>query len=156
MDGIKVSRDHIIIHKCRKCGTFLIADTFKNKTRKCTSCNYTNKLDRVVIIQRFSSMHRAQNALRYLKIPREMRGEIPYLLYSTLDDVQSQENAARAFMKSIKPLLANGMKTWEVKRKAIAQGLDWPAVERILVQMRENGEIVLDRNHELHLSQGRY
>ncbi|MHA1793647.1 MAG: DUF1922 domain-containing protein [Promethearchaeota archaeon] len=65
-----------IIMKCRKCGEMLIADRGRYKTRKCSKCNYVNKLNKVVILKELDNLKDAELIIKFLKIPKEERAAL--------------------------------------------------------------------------------
>jgi hypothetical protein len=86
-----IEKKNYIIFKCRRCGNLLQANRKTNKTRYCGKCNYQNPLNKVKIIisltgkklrelgKGVSEKVALSNLLRYLKIPPDKRGKVPYL-----------------------------------------------------------------------------
>lgn len=69
--------------KCRSCGAYLIARG-SQATKRCTSCNKTMRMHyhhqgentrelRVVVIRKFNTFKEASDALRYVKLPPQLR-----------------------------------------------------------------------------------
>ena len=91
-----------ILFPCRRCGALAVADSGQ-KTRRCPSCNHSNKLAKAVAIKRFDDKEAAMDALRLAKIPRAERDGVPYAAGSAAsEEKRTTAEAVKAFFWTIK------------------------------------------------------
>ncbi|MHA1681515.1 MAG: hypothetical protein ACTSUE_10925 [Promethearchaeota archaeon] len=138
-----------IIIRCRRCGELLLADIEKAKTRKCHKCNMVNKLGKVVVEFRTSSMQRAQNALRYLKIPPRERDSVPYVLNSTLNEDKAGADSIANLFRKIKARFKKGIEMDQIIEIAARDGLDLDNVKKAIQKKIYEGEIIESKSDVL-------
>ena len=73
-----------MIKLCRDCCEFLIIIE-GSINKKCVKCSKVNKVEKMRLIGKFNNMEETQNAIRYLKLPKDKRKELPYLRLDGLE-----------------------------------------------------------------------
>ncbi|MFX0099912.1 MAG: hypothetical protein ACFFCS_10035 [Candidatus Hodarchaeota archaeon] len=131
-----------ILFRCKKCKTHLVADGEARKTKKCHKCNYTNNLGKTVVIKSFRVKEEATNALRYIKIPEEERGNVPYLLYSFKDDPRNKSINLNAFIRKIKQKYRDGIKLKILRSLARKECIDEDLLDQAITQMKLKGSLI--------------
>ena len=111
-----------------------------NKTKKCSSCNRVNDLGKVRIIKGFHQLEQAMNALRYLKIPKEKRGEIPYLRGEAVERKKTPEQILSSIIAHVRKRFPAGIKLEELKKHAQKAGIDSETFDEIINLVYMKGE----------------
>ena len=131
-----------ILFRCKKCKTHLVADGEARKTKRCHKCNYTNQLSKTVVIKSFKVKEEATNALRYIKIPEEERGNVPYLLYSFKDGAGGKLSGVRDFLQKIKLKYRDGVKLSILHALARRESIDDELLEQALARLKSRGKLI--------------
>lgn len=130
-----------VLFSCRKCHALLIF-VMARKTRTCTQCSHVNRRELVVPIKGFESAEQATNALRYLKIPPEARGTVPYLAGSTNDEKITSREAIKAFFRVIRAGHPGGIDRATLSALASARGIDQAILDKHVAIGMGEGTII--------------
>ena len=134
--------------KCRKCGTYLVARS-SGKSKKCTGCGHVNVLRKVVLVKRFPSSEEAMDALRYVKVPRALRGEVPYAASGFAHGRGSMKDEARARARAFVASMKEPVSEDALVVMAGERGIDLEELHRIMERGKAEGSIIVKAGGKL-------
>jgi len=131
-----------VLFPCRGCGALGVA-AIGQKTKKCSSCNHSNNLAKVVVIKRFENKETAMDALRLAKIPRADRDGVPYAAGSAAsNDKRTTAEEIKIFFWTIKRTHPDGIAETDLLAMAGQEGLDTKAVGKIVEKYKQDGALL--------------
>ncbi len=131
-----------ILFPCRRCGTLAVAESAQ-KTKLCPSCNFSNKVAKVVVIKRFDDKETALNALRLVKVPRTERDGVPYIAGSAgSENKRTTAEEVKIFFWTIKRAHPEGIAEAELLALARKDGLDAGKVSRYVEKYKQEGTLL--------------
>ena len=131
-----------ILFPCRGCGALAVA-AIGQKTKRCPSCNHSNKLAKVVVIKRFDNKETSMDALRLAKIPRTDRDGVPYAAESAAsEEKRTTAEEVKIFFWTIKHTHPEGITEAELLALAMNEGLDARKVGKFVEKLKHEGTLL--------------